>query len=85
MSIPVYTLRHPEKLMLVTCNGKGRPEVEFGLARARKEPHSGACRCPSTRNGPYPRCRSWLVRAVHAAWPHSERHRRSRICAFMMV
>ena len=29
-----------------------RPEVGFGLARSRKQPCSGICRCPSTRNGP---------------------------------
>ena len=28
---PFYTLHHPVKLMLVIRNGKGRPEVGFGL------------------------------------------------------
>ena len=38
--------------MLVIRNGKGRPEVGFGLAWSRKQPRSGICECQSTRNGP---------------------------------
>ena len=64
-----YTPCHPVKLMLVIRNGKGRPEVGFGLARARKQPRNGICRCPSTRNGPLidPRCCNTSVAIAHVA------------------
>ena len=53
--------------MLVIRNGKGRPEVGFGLARSRNKPRESISKCHSTRDGPLidPR---WL--GDSAAFPH---------------